>query len=461
VFIILFAVIKMTYGAEYQILGHRVVQDGIDQWEVLNGEMGQLNGATYEIYGHHQTSVKRIFQNLPRGKYILRIKIDQLGECTLVVRMSSRKRETELGIKRQGLYALSSIQSEGDINVGIDIVSNESHSRIVISDITLIRHRYEPESRLSIVGVTPYSQSNHPFRDIDGSKKPFIKIVSDHGCNAIRLTYTQGENDRDFVKKAKMAKSMGLKLILTLTPNCHGEKIKEIEEATYDFYYQSFVKINAMKIDPKLIVLGNEINTKHGYLNSRVNWESEDLFFDNTIISLRSAARGLRAAGYNGDISVHIDRSWPGFFTELMRREFDDFQVASISCYPKWGDSQTTLIEKVKAMNILKAKTDLKFLVIETGAPYMIKPNNGSTQDFSKEFMDEVSPLGQRLHHERLAELILLEWGERGLGMINWGTDITKGIHEWEKVTWNRAFVDRDHHALEGILWFREYAKGL
>jgi arabinogalactan endo-1,4-beta-galactosidase len=207
---------------------------------------------------------------------------------------------------------------------------------------------------------------------------------------------------------------------------------------------------------PEVILLGNEINSS-GPITNFNTWDQPAGYIERHAELLAAGARAMRSAGYTGKIGVHIDRSWSGFFKDLRRFNYRDFQVAAVSSYPKWGDEKNTLTEKIQALHTLATDDNLEILIIETAAPYVNKPDGWATQDFDRDQVVEVSPLGQKMHMQRLLELVLAIPGGKGLGVISWGTDLAVGVHEWDHVTWNRAQIDTNFCALPALYAYQEY----
>ena len=146
-------------------------------------------------------------------------------------------------------------------------------------------------------------------------------------------------------------------------------------------------------------------------------------------------------------------------FCSISGCSLEQAEIAPLRIMPL-GDSKTTVEQKVEAIIPAVQQIDKKVLILETGAPY-IKHDNARTQDFDREMVTEVSPLGQRKHLEKVCKLVTKIPDGRGMGVLTWGSDITKGIHKWDHVTWNRAQVTRDKVALPSLYVFAEYAEDL
>jgi Glycosyl hydrolase family 53 len=315
--------------------------------------------------------------------------------------------------------------------------------------------------RLELVGVTPYSNLQTSFSDASGKKYPhFIALARAAGANAVRLYYKVGEDRTDFYAQAEEVKKRGMRMVCTIYVDVDKEKdFASVLAATERQCQVAYGDLQRRSLMPALLLVGNEINTSEGHINRWASWKTkEGDFMTHVAASLNAGAKGLRAAGYKGDIGVHIDRSWAEFYTGLIERGYTDYQVVAISVYPKWGDTKTTVDQKIQQMHVLATKQKKKILVIETAAPYVDKGKH-KTQDFDPELVVEVSPRGQALHLEKVCKLVLAIPEGRGLGVITWGSDLTTGIHKWDHVTWNRAQVTKERVALPSLYVLGKYAK--
>jgi len=314
--------------------------------------------------------------------------------------------------------------------------------------------------RLELVGVTPFSNLQTTFSDAAGKEYPhFIALAHAAGANAVRLGYTVGEDGDDFAK-AEEARKRGMQIVFTIYVKVDEERdFASVLAATERQCRDAYEDLKRRSLTPVLLLVGNEINTRHGHINRWASWETQEGdFMANVAASLKAGAKGLRAAGYEGDIGVHCDRSWGEFFTGLIEKGYADYQVAAISLYPKWGDMKTTVEQKVELMHGLAAQHGKKILVLETAAPYVDK-GKYATQDFDREHVVEVSPRGQALHLEKVCGLMLSIPEGRGLGVITWGSDLTTGVHKWDHVTWNRAQVTKERVAPPSLYVFGKYGK--
>jgi len=256
------------------------------------------------------------------------------------------------------------------------------------------------------------------------------------------------------------ASKLGMHIVFTIHPDTRESRDFASALAVTERHCRIiYEELQRRKITPALLLVGNEINTTACHLNRWASWKTkEGDVLTNTAATLNAGAKGLRDAGYSGDIGVHCDRSWVGFFTGLIEKGYTDFQVAAISLYPKWGDMKTTVEQKVELMHSLATKHKKKILVIETAAPYVGK-GKYKTQDFDPEHVVEVSPQGQKLHLEKVCNLVQSIPEGRGQGVITWGSDLTTGIHKWSHVTWNRAQVTKERVALPSLYVFGKYGK--
>jgi hypothetical protein len=330
----------------------------------------------------------------------------------------------------------------------------------IIADETTTPSTTVHARRLSIAGVTPYSKLKTKFYDCAGKKYPnFIALAHAAGANAVRLSYPVNGDKSSFYKKAKETKKRGMQLVCTIYPSVNDKDFTSLLKTVKNECKKAVLYMKKHKINPELLLVGNEINTSKGYLNKWASWKSkEGNFMVNTAKTLKAATKGIRSAGYKGDIGVHIDRSWSGFFSDLIKNDYTDYQVAAISLYPKWGDMKTTVEQKVQLMHQVATKLSKKILVIETAAPYISK-GKWKTQDFDIEHVVEVSPRGQKLHLKKVCKLVLSIPEDQGLGVITWGSDLTMGIHKWDHVTWNRAQVTKEHVALPSLYVFKKYGQ--
>ncbi|MDH3982002.1 MAG: arabinogalactan endo-1,4-beta-galactosidase [Kiritimatiellaceae bacterium] len=341
----------------------------------------------------------------------------------------------------------------------------------VICTIITTGSLHAMERRLPYVGITPYSDMKTSFYDKSGKEYPnVLALAHQAGANTARVFYYAGDNNEVFYERMKVLRELGMRSVCTIFPSRrrHDKNFQSVLARTTRECRDAVKEMKARGVAmPDLFTIGNEINAAS--LNP---WASlspkEGDFMDNTAQTLCAAAKGLRAGGFSGDIGVHIDRSWKGFYEGIIEHGFTDWQVIAQSFYPKKRPgSNDNMAQQMEYLNAIAKRVDKKILIIETGAPYVLqgtpesraKHDHTGAQDFHPDMVEEVSPRGQAMHVKHMCELILNLPDERGLGVLTWGSDLTKGIHRWDHVTWNRAQVTPERVALPSLYIFGKYAE--
>ena len=330
------------------------------------------------------------------------------------------------------------------------------------------------ERRLPYVGVSPFSDMETRFYDESGKEFPnFLALAHHAGANASRVRYRAGTDNKEFYERMEVLKKLGMRSVCTIFPS-KSEDDKDFRKVLTRTNLECKYAVREMKkrgFMPDMFTIGNEINTRGGGLNA---WASQSTTMGDkdwkyyTAKTLRAAARGLRVGGFRGDIGVHIDRTWGGFYEGIIQYGFTDWQVIAQSFYPrKRGKSDDNMAQQMEHLHNVAKRVDKKIFIIETGAPYVLqgtpesRAERGQTgaQDFHPDMVREVSPQGQAWHVEDMCELLLALPDERGLGLLTWGSDLTKGIHRWAGMTWNRAQVTTERVALPSLYVFGKYAE--
>ena len=320
------------------------------------------------------------------------------------------------------------------------------------------------DAYLDFVGVTPYSEKPTVFKGLDGKTyRNFLSLAQAGGANTVRLGFNlDGRiSNKNSYDQARLGMSLKMNVIATIYLSGKGDSFKQslkIAEAESKLFIEN---LNSKNIRPALITLGNEIN--HGKPENLSLWTSYEIkdqgdIYERVAQTLAATARGLRKADYKGDIGIHIDRSWGGFYQKMIQLGYEDFQVMAISLYPKWGDMKTSVEQKIAKMKPVIKNLKRRLLVLETAAPYKSKRGGYATQDWDKG-MSIVSPKGQQTHLEKVCDLVRDLPDEMGLGVITWGSDLTTGIHKWDHVTYNRAQVTEDRMALPSLYSFKKYTR--
>lgn len=192
-----------------------------------------------------------------------------------------------------------------------------------------------------------------------------------------------------------------------------------LQEAVYQFTYDTLKTLDDNDVLPRMIQIGNEIT--NGLLWSEGKFEHGEAMFD----LLKAGIKAVR--DYNPDIEtmIHLDQ---GGDNALYRKWFDkaadanlDFDIIGLSYYPFWHGT----FDQLKFnMNDIASRYNKDVIVVETAFPFTTEPIKSDVMIFADEHAQSVpyniDPEGQRQFMLDLMNTIKSVDDGRGRGFFYW-----------------------------------------
>lgn len=208
-----------------------------------------------------------------------------------------------------------------------------------------------------------------------GRERDILDIMKDYDVDTIRLriwndpwganheSYGAGENDvPTTLEIAKRVSAKGFGVLL----NFHysdfwadpGKQIKpkawegmttaELEQAVYDFTYDTMELFLKEGVNVTMVQVGNELSNGLLWPDGKIDVGAGIGEYDNIAKFVSSGIRAVRKCGPDIPVMIHLDN---GGNNELYRRWFDnyikrgeDFDMIGLSYYPFWHGSMDQLI---------------------------------------------------------------------------------------------------------------------
>jgi arabinogalactan endo-1,4-beta-galactosidase len=289
------------------------------------------------------------------------------------------------------------------------------------------------------------------FKD-NGTAKPCLEILKDHGYNWIRLrlfhTPTELPNNLDYtIALAKSAKKLGFRFLLdyhyadTWADPGHqpmpkawlGKTHQELVDAVFQYTRDTIAAFRDAGVLPDMVQVGNEITNGMMWPDGKLpeNW-------DNFAQLVYAGINGVDAGRGNGrrpKIMIHIDRGADSKGTKAFLDKLNTYEVPydviGQSYYPWWHGSLNELRSNLAFMSREYQK---EIIVVE--AAYNWKPGNyvDKLAPFSE------SPEGQRAFLDELNRVVLQTPDGRGKGIFWWEPAVTGPLTI-------RGFFDDQHNA--------------
>ncbi len=297
-----------------------------------NKELVVASGGT--VFSQNGQSLKRRINNLPRGGYRLTVDAASSNGCGALVlnvtRDDGQRWEQRHAITTTSRpYAIDEAWAwESPWTIQVTARFENCSGKITLGPMKLIRtKRPDTSNKLRIMGVTAYSGTSTQMRDIEGVLHPnFYSLARSAGANAGRIYYYPS-SPQAFHDEARILQDKGMRIVATLhvegSFNTWKEAVDTIQARTYSAV-QDIIQHGRI---PEVILFGNEINSS-GPITNINTWDQPAGYIERYAELLAAGARAMRSAGYTGKIGVHIDRSWSGFFKDLRRINYRDFQDA-------------------------------------------------------------------------------------------------------------------------------------
>ncbi|MER2492392.1 glycosyl hydrolase 53 family protein [Catenovulum sediminis] len=258
-------------------------------------------------------------------------------------------------------------------------------------------------------------ESGGVFYDEDGNPADAIQVLAEHGVNWVRLrlwndpydvSWIQdvtgfevqgatgaGTNDLPrTIEMAKRAKAAGLNILLDFhysdfwahpgqqyMPDAWvGLSQQEVEQALYDFTYDTLMAMENEDVFPQMVQIGNEINS------GLVAPQGDGLTSQNAIALLKQGSQAVRdaqaAVGKSSKIMIHLaDGGNNGTFVwafDAFTQANLDYDIIGLSYYPYWHG---TLAELQFNLDDISAKYNKEVIVVETAHGFTVEqgPDEG------------------------------------------------------------------------------------
>ena len=228
-----------------------------------------------------------------------------------------------------------------------------------------------------------------------GVQKDLLDILKDYDVNYVRLRlwndpytedgipYGAGTNDFDTtVKLAKRAKEHNMGFLLDyhysdfwtdpgkqiLPKAWRGKSVDELEQAMYDYTFETLTAFKEAGVLPTMVQVGNELS--NGILWPYGKWPE----FDNMAKFVSAGIRAVKAVDKDIKIMIHLDN---GGKNELYREWFDnyvrrgeDFDIIGLSYYPFWHGDLASLKNN---MNDISVRYNKDLIVAEVSMGYTME----------------------------------------------------------------------------------------
>ena len=204
------------------------------------------------------------------------------------------------------------------------------------------------------------------FKDLDGTEKPALQIMKDHGYTwfRIRIHVDPADGldgnyglfqDLEYVKAmTKEADRLGMNILLnfhyshewadpgrqTIPPRWQDKSVEELAEAVYEHTYETLAALKAQGTLPKIVQIGNE--TRGGMLwpYGKYWGEAAGGSWENYIKFHNAGVKAVRDISEDIKIMVHNDQggSWDAidwFYSEF-EKQGGEYDVIGLSYYAMW-----------------------------------------------------------------------------------------------------------------------------
>lgn len=325
----------------------------------------------------------------------------------------------------------------------------------------------EPFYKAADISSLPEIESEGKiFYDRNGSEKPFVDILKNHGVNTIRLKlWVHPENPVNGLDEvaafAGRLKSQGFKIWLTVhysdtwadpgdqrTPVAWQDlSLETLKDSVYEY------TLNVVRrVQPEIIQIGNEVN--NGFLHPRGNRHSHPGQF---ITLMQDCIRATRQHSQETQIMIHYAglEGSSNFFTTVSALDYD---LIGLSYYPIWhGKNLVSLEETVKQLSNAYQKD---ILIAETAYPFTLDWNDWTNnivglneQLILPEY--PATPEGQKAFLREIRNIV--EATPRGNGFCYWGAEriAFNGPEATDGSAWeNQALFNFDNQALPVLEMF-------
>ena len=283
-----------------------------------------------------------------------------------------------------------------------------------------------------------------------------LTILRRHGVNLIRLRlwndpYSEtgeayGAGTNDLLRTAALArrcKALGLDWLLDfhysdfwadpgkqfLPKAWANYNTDQLEQAVYDFTYETLTALKAADLLPAIIAPGNELSNGLLWPFGKVpNWDG--------IARLVSAGiRAIREAAPQSAVMLHLDNGgncvlYETWFREYLAHGGADFDCIGLSYYPFWHGTLPMLGHTMETMAqqygkpMIVAETSMAFTLEECCAREGLRRDQkrglAVTPTLAEKVPYPVTPEGQSAFLRDLWKVICAAPGDLGRGLIWW-----------------------------------------
>ena len=282
----------------------------------------------------------------------------------------------------------------------------------------------------------------------NGVEKDCIKILSDNGCNIVRLRLYNDPGNREFfpsrllpkgiedeadiLSLAKRSKDAGMKIQLSFhysdswtngrdqhkPHEWEGLDFEQLKQALYDYTFNVMTAMKAQGTSPEYVSLGNE--TQSGMLYP--DGSAEDM--EKLCQLYNAGAKAVRDVDPESKIIIHLA---DGGKFDLYKEHMDamklynvDYDIIGTSYYPFWCKIDVATFMEF-ADQVLQAYPDKDMIIMETGYswnPTLPDGKPGQLRDNGP--YDDMTPAGQKAFMKEMVDAIDNYPSHRILGFLYW-----------------------------------------
>jgi arabinogalactan endo-1,4-beta-galactosidase len=222
------------------------------------------------------------------------------------------------------------------------------------------------------------------YTDENGTPDEALKILQNHGLNAIRLRVwvnpADGYHDKaELLVMAKRAQELGLKVLVDFhysdTWADPGKQFKpaawekldfaDLKQALYDHTFEVCRSLVAQGTPPYMVQIGNEINNGLLWPDGKADQ------WDNLAALLKEGYRAVKDCSHNTLVMLHLAE---GGKNEQARAWFDNavqrgvpFDLIGVSYYAYWHGNLADLQDN---LNDITARYHKDVIIVETAYPF-------------------------------------------------------------------------------------------
>ncbi len=355
----------------------------------------------------------------------------------------------------------------------------DAHHEASFDDVDLAPGR----AQLAILGADLSSlkksvDKGGVYADENGTPGDALKILAEHGLNAVRLRVwvnpPDGYHDQaELLPMARRVKSQGLALLVDFhysdswaDPGKQNKPaawkdlpFEQLKQALYDHTFDICSSLKSQGTPPDMVQIGNEINAGLLWPDGRTN------HWDNLAALLSAGYRAVKACSPNSRVMLHLaeggDNAFARAWFDQATQRAVPFDLIGLSYYPYWHG---TLADLQNNLDDLASRYDKDVLVAETAYPFTSQDKDGFGNIISSQPVPgyDFTPAGQQKLLADVMTIVRAVPNGRGLGVFYWEpawtavpgngwdpADPASG-NGWE----NQALFDFDNRALPAMSVF-------